>query len=425
MRDINKLSAKRVASLAEPGRYGDGDGLWLQVSAAADEGITKSWLYRFMLNGQNRHMGLGPYPLFNLADARRRRDEARRLVKSGIDPVEERQRQRLQAKTDAAKRKTFKQCAEECIEDKRGGWKNAKHSAQWQATLENYVYPKIGAVSVADVDVERVLQIIRPIWKTKNETANRVRSRIEIILDWATPEYRTGGNPARWRILKSKLADRKHVAKPDHMPALPYQQIPEFMAALRAKEFISARALEFAILTAGRTAQTIDAKLDEIKDGTWTIPGERMKNGKEHKVPLPARALEILEKLPEFEGNDYVFPGAKEGKPLSNMAMLQLVRGMNEARTKAGLPKWKDAISGRGIVPHGFRSSFTDWAGDETEFDEETRDFSTHHMKGDKTARAYRRNTSFEKRRKLMAAWADYCAGIISDNVVAMRRAAQ
>ncbi|MCA1546319.1 integrase arm-type DNA-binding domain-containing protein [Bradyrhizobium sp. BRP19] len=421
---INKLSATEVKNKTLPGRYGDGDGLWLQVSKIGDN-VSKSWVYRFMLNGRARHMGLGQYPLFNLAEARARRDDARKLVKTGIDPVEERQRQRAEAKAAAAKQKTFRACAEEYIANKKAGWKNAKHAAQWASTLEAYVYPKIGSLSVADVEIEHVLQVVRPIWETKNETANRVRSRIEMILDYATPQYRTGGNPSRWRILKSKLAARKHVAKASHHPALPYEQIPEFMAALREMSSISARSLEFAILTAGRTEQTIASKWSEINGRIWTIPGERMKNGHEHKVPLCDRAVEILKDLPRFDDNEHIFPGAKEGEPLSNMAMLQLIRGMNEKREKAGHDRWKDPSNGRDIVTHGFRSTFTDWAGDETEFDEETREFSTHHIVGDKTKRAYRRKNALEKRRKLMALWSDYCAGKIAGNVISMRRAEQ
>jgi len=392
MRDSGKLSALKVSKLKDPGRYGDGLGLWLQITPTG----TKSWLFRYMIAGRAREMGLGPLHTISLADARQKATDCRKLLLEGRDPIEVRRVERMQARIDAARGITFKACAEQYVESHKAGWRNEKHAAQWTATLEAYVYPLFGGASVAAIDTALVLKALQPIWTTKPETASRVRGRIEAILDWATArEYRRGDNPARWRgHLDKLLPARSKVARVRHHAALPYAELPAFMVKLREQEGVSPRALEFAILTATRTGETIGARWSEIDENaaTWTIPAERMKGGREHRVPLPKRAIEILEKLPR-EG-DYVFPGGRPKQPLSNMALLTTLRRMGHGD----------------ITAHGFRSTFRDWAAEQTNFPREIAEMALAHAVSDKVEAAYRRGDLFRKRTQLMEAWAKFCA---------------
>src|SRR5215467_14277405 len=296
-RATGRLTALKVDKAKRPGMYADGGGLYLRVT---NDGA-KNWVFRFMLNGRPRWMGMGPLHTVSLAEARKRAAEHRLRRHDGIDPIEHRRAERLQARLDAAKAITFKECAQNYIKAHRAGWRNGKHAGQWEATLATYAEPVIGKLSVQAIDTALVLKVLEPIWTTKPETAGRVRGRIESILDWAKVRgYRAGENPARWRgHLDKLLPPRSKVRRVEHHAALPYAELPGFLASLREQESIAARALEFAILTAARTGEIIGARWGEIDllDKTWTLPATRMKAGKEHRVPLTARALAILKEM--------------------------------------------------------------------------------------------------------------------------------
>lgn len=392
---LNKLTAREVRTLG-PGYHGDGGGLWLQVSPAG----TRSWIFRFTLNGRAREMGLGAEHTISLADAREKAREQRKQVLEGVDPIEARDATRRTAISAAARSVTFKAEAEAYIEAMRPEWKNAKHGEQWTNTLTTYAYPHIGDLLVSEIDTALVMKCLEPIWTTKTETASRVRGRIESVLDRATAlKHRTGDNPARWRgHLDNLLAKPSRVAKTEHHAALPYAQIGEFMKLLRAEEGISPRALEFTILTATRTGESIGARWKEIdKDaGIWTIPAARMKAKKPHRVPLSKAALKLL-KGQEGLDPDHVFPGLKEHKPLSNMAMLTLLQ------KRMGRPD---------LTVHGFRSTFRDWAAELSAFPNEVVEMALAHTIEDPTEAAYRRGDLFEKRARLMEAWATYCGRV-------------
>jgi len=420
-RAIGKLTALKVEKAKQAGMYADGGGLYLRVTEGrtkADgtkEDGTKNWVFRFMLNGRPRWMGLGPLALFGLQEARGRALDARRLRHDGIDPIDSRRAARLRDKLEAAKAVTFKECAENYIASHRAGWRSAKHAAQWEATLGTYVYPLIGSLPVQAIDTGLVCKALEPIWKPKPETAGRVRGRIEAVLDWAKVRgYRAGENPARWRgHLDKLLPARSKVAKVEHHAALPYGELPSFMATLRTQDGVAARALEFAILTAARTGETLGAKWSELKlaEKVWIVPADRMKAGKEHRIPLSARALAILEDMRKLRHADdgFVFPSGKTDKPLSNMAFLMLLRRMDRDD----------------LTAHGFRSSFRDWASERTNFPSEVAEMALAHAVGDKVEAAYRRGDLFEKRRRLMTAWADFCASSkqqAQDNVALFRQ---
>ena len=390
-RQVNKLSNASLAKLGE-GMHGDGLGLWLQVRATG-----RSWIMRFTLGGRARAMGLGPLHTIGLADARDRARRARALILDGVDPIEARRVTRLAAKRQAARAKTFKACAEAYLAQHRAAWRNPKHAAQWSSTLQRYVYPVLGDATVDAVDVELVLEAVEPIWNTKPETAGRVRGRIETILDWATARgYRQGENPARWRgHLENLLPARGKVRRVAHHPALPFAQIGAFIAELRRQEGVAARALEFAILTAARTGEVIGARWSEISlgDRVWTIPADRMKAGKEHRVPLSDAACALLETVAAQRTGEFVFPGARAKRPLSNMALAMVLRRMSRDE----------------ITVHGFRSTFADWAAESSSFPREVVEMGLAHALASKVEAAYRRGDLFDKRRQLMAAWAAYC----------------
>jgi integrase len=400
-RAIERLTAQRVERLKnakepQPGMYADGAGLYLRVTP---EGA-RNWVLRYMLDRRPRWMGLGPLSLYGLAEARTRALDARRKRHDGIDPIEARRAQRTRQRLDAAKAITFKQCAESYIASHRAGWRNEKHKYQWPATLNTYAYPVIGALPVQAVDTALVLKVLEPIWTTKPETAGRVRQRMENILDFAKVRgYRDGENPARWRgHLDKLLPARSKVRDVKHLAALPYAELPAFLANLRAREAIAARALEFLILTAARTGEVIGTRWNEIDllDKIWTVPAVRMKARREHRVPLSARALAILQEMQTVrhgdDGNGYVFPGPKLAKPLSNMAFLMLLRRM----------ELED------LTVHGFRATFKTWASERTSFQNEIVEAALAHVIGDKVEQAYRRTDLFDKRRRLMSAWADF-----------------
>ncbi|WP_353810575.1 integrase arm-type DNA-binding domain-containing protein [Mesorhizobium sp.] len=396
------MSAVEVAKKSEAGVYGDGGGLYLQVAkstskTAKDGNVTKSWLFRYMLAGKARYMGLGDVQTFNLKEARERARAARQMVADGKDPIEERRERTATLRADDAKRVTFKQASERYIAAHTAGWKNAKHADQWRNTLAAYAWPIIGDLPVAKVETSHIMQIIEPIWTEKTETASRVRGRVELVLDWAKARhYRSGDNPARWRgHLDKLLPARSKVAKVQHHEALPYADLPAFMARLRAMDSISARALEFTILNAVRTGEAIGATENEFdfEKKLWTIPAERMKSGRPHRVPLSDRAIAILKSVSREADSPFMFPGARKGKPLSNMAMLQLLRGTKEME---------------GLTVHGFRSTFRDWAAERSNFQREVAEAALAHVLSDKTEAAYQRGDMLEKRRKLMNAWAKF-----------------
>jgi integrase len=401
------LNARQVAT-AKPGRYGDGHGLYLQVT---DSGV-KSWLLRYERNGRERWMGLGPLHTVSLHEARDRARRARQQLLDGIDPLEARKAQRAAQALAAARVLTFEQTARQYFDQHAPKWRNAKHRAQFLSTLATYAFPKIGSLPVAAIDTGLVLKVIEPIWNAKTETASRVRGRIESVLDWATVRgYRAGGNPARWRgHLDNVLPARGQIQKTNHHPALPFTGIPEFMAAIAMREGVAARALEFTIFTAARTGEVIGVTWDEIDldAKVWTIPAGRIKGGREHRVPLSDRALQILKSLPREAKNPFVFIGPRRGG-LSNMAMYAVLARMGQTQ----------------ITVHGFRSTFRDWAAERTGYANHIVEMALAHVVGNKVEAAYRRGDLFGKRMRLMADWARYCTqpltAMTGANVVSMR----
>ncbi|HWY16499.1 MAG TPA: integrase arm-type DNA-binding domain-containing protein [Rhizomicrobium sp.] len=410
MREFGRLAATKVAALKKPGRYGDGNGLYLQVS----QWQTKSWLLRYQLAGRSREMGLGSLTDVSLKEARDKARVARSMLIDGDDPIDARDAKKQALRAESAKRITFKEAAGKYIAAHRAGWRNGKHAAQWTSTLTTYAYPVIGNLGVADIGTGHIVKILEAIWSTKTDTAARLRGRIENILDWATARhFRDGDNPARWKgHVESLLPAKSKVRQVRHQPAMPFEEVPAFVGELRLRDGISARALEFTILTAARTSEAINAAWTEIdlNAGIWTVPAERMKAGREHRVPLSVRATAILSAMPREKGSPFVFPGGKARKPLSNMAMLELVRGMREGD----------------LTVHGFRSSFRDWAGEATNYPRELAEAALGHVIGDAAEQAYRRGDALEKRRKLMEAWARHCASPAkgkADNVTPIRKA--
>lgn len=396
------LTARQVETRKTAGLFADGGGLYLQITA----GGAKSWIFRYQRAGRRRDMGLGSADLFTLAEARQKALAARRMVAEGIDPIDARHAERQAKALDAAKAMTFKAAALAYIAAHRAGWKNPVHAKQWPSTLETYVYPLFGSLPVGAVDTALVTKAIEPIWTEKPETASRVRGRIESVLDWATARgYRTGENPARWKgHLQNLLPKKSKVRRVEHHAALPYAEIGAFMTELREQPGTAARALEFAILTAARTGEVIGARWDEfdLAERVWTIPAERMKAGKEHRVPLSDAALAIVEEMGAIRSGEFVFPGGKPGRPLSNMALLMTLRRM----------KRDD------LTAHGFRSTFRDWISEKTNFPSEVAEMALAHTVADKVEAAYRRGDLFQKRRQLAEAWAKFCDAPTTTGIV-------
>jgi integrase len=410
MRRTKRLTAVQVQQQRKPGLYPDGGGLYLQVTKSKDGNINRSWLYRYRsAKGRERMMGLGSMITTSLPTAREKAAAARRLRDRGTDPIEARNAQRVQARLDEAKAMTFDQCRDAFLANQKAGWKNAKHRDQWTSTLTTYVTPVFGNLSVQDIDVDLVLKVLEPIWSQKPETASRVRGRVEAVLDYAKVRgLRRGENPARWRgHLDKLLPARSKVRKVRHHPALPYPLIGAFMAELRDRGSISARALEFVVLTAVRTGDiTGDQKNDkpgakwnqiDFEARVWTIPST--KTGKEHRVPLSDAAMALLKQMQPARQSEYIFAGARHGQSISNMAMTELLKGMGE---------WQDKERQR-ITTHGFRSTFRTWSAECARFPEEIAKAALAHVVSDKVDAAYQRGDLFEKRRRLMQAWADFC----------------
>jgi integrase len=390
MRRTGKLSARKVSTLSKAGRHGDGAGLYLSISKAGDT-LRRRWVYLFTRAGKLREMGLGGFPEVPLAAARIERDKSAAVLRSGGDPIG------LRKVEKAASRgvPTFGQLADEVIEGKGAEWRNEKHRQQWVMTLNEYAAP-LRSRPVNEIETDDVLAVLRPIWPKRPETASRLRGRIEHVLDAARARgFRHGPNPALWRGHLDKLLPKRPKVAQGHHAALPYEKVARFIGEVRKRDAVGALAIEFTVLTAARTGEVLGATWDEIdlKSSVWTIPAKRMKASRIHRVPLSGRAVAILRKLERIRRGDFVFPGRKPGRPLSNMSMEMILRRM----------KVEDATM------HGFRSSFRDWVGNETHFPREIAEAALAHVVGDAAEQAYRRGDALEKRRQLMEAWAEYC----------------
>jgi integrase len=402
---LQAVAVRALVAAGKPGAHADGGNLYLRVAGPR----SGKWTLRYMLAGKAREMGLGAYDPdgkrgLTLAEARASAVEAQRLLRDGVDPLAHR---RAAAEATAArsaeaiaKAHTFREVAELYIRAHEAGWRNAKHRAQWRSTLGTYAHPQIGSRSVGEIGTDEVLRCLTPVWTAKPETAARLRGRIEAVLDYAAArDWRTGQNPARWRgHLSNLLPRRSKVARVEHHAALPWGEMGAFMTRLRSQPGTAARALEFVVLTATRTGETLGARWSEIdiEAAVWTVPGERMKAGREHRVPLSDAAsglLRRMEALRPGEGDGYVFPGAEAGKPLSSMAMLMLLRRMGRSD----------------LTVHGFRSAFRDWCEEATSTPHAVAEAALAHTIGDKVEAAYRRGDLFQKRARLMAEWARFC----------------
>lgn len=404
-RKATALTAAGVKA-AKPGRYGDGNGLYLYVRSET----ARFWLFRYTPRaGKMREMGLGRAGgdgAVTLADARDKAIDLFRMIRAGIDPLAQREAEAAaaaaEAERTAIKKTTFRTVGKLYLEAHADGWRNDKHSAQWGSTLETYAYPHMGDLAVGEVGTEHVLAALEPIWRVKPETAARVRGRIESILDYATSRgWRAGENPARWRgHLSNLLPARSKVAAVEHHAALPWEEIGIFLPALRKQAGIGARALEFTILTAARSGEVLGARWAEmdLEAKIWTVPAARMKAGREHRVPLSAPVMTLLTQLTELRtGSDmtgFIFPGSTRGRPLSNMAMAMVLRRMKRVD----------------LTIHGFRSTFRDWVGEATAAPREVAEAALAHVLGSKTEAAYARGDLLGKRHALMNDWAAYCS---------------
>jgi integrase len=395
-RKAKELGPLAVSKLGTPGLHfvGGVSGLALQVLPTGG----RTWVLRATMGGKRRDMGLGGFPDVPLADARTAARKARELIRAGLDPIEEARATLSAKRASRVKDLTFKQAAAACIAAHEASWRNAKHADQWRNTLATYAYPLIGDLLVRDVELTHVLAILEPIWTAKTETATRLRGRIEQVLDWATARgHRDGLNPARWRGHLDKLLARpSKVARVTHRAAPPVMEVGTFMADLRKVEGMGARALEFAILTAARSGEVRGARWSEIDRGAgiWTVPVDRMKAGREHRVPLSTPALAVLKALPRGDEADLIFQ-APRGGVLSDMTLTAVLRRM---KTPA--------------VPHGFRSTFRDWASERTNYPRDAAEMALAHAIGDKVEAAYRRGDLFEKRRRMMTDWATFCGQV-------------
>lgn len=389
-RELTDLALRKMK---EPGLYSVGGVAGLQFRILPSGGRT--WILRVMVAGKRRDIGLGGYPTVSLAGARDAARAARESIRSGIDPVEQKRTQRATMIAARVSAVTFDDAARQYIETMSHAWRNAKHEAQWVSTLATYASPVIGPLAVRDIELSHVVRILEPIWTTKTETAARLRGRIESVLDWcAVRGYRQADNPARWKGRLDKLLPKPaKVAKRAHFSALPWREMGVFMTELRSREGIGARAVQFAILTAARSGEVRGARWSEfdLQAGTWTIPGARMKAGKEHRVPLSDQALAVLESMPR--GDDFVFPGSRQGAMLSDMSLTAVLRRMGHAD----------------ITVHGFRSAFRDWAAEATNYPREVAEMALAHAIGNDVEAAYRRGDLFEKRRRMMRDWAKFC----------------
>ncbi len=396
-----KFTALFVRHLKQPGRYSDGRNLYLQVRPSSrredPDAVNKSWVFRYKRFGKDTWMGLGPYPDVSLGDARELAAKARKQLLKGIDPLDDKRTSQRAVRAAHDDRLTFTECAEQYIDSQAPGWSNPKHIDQWRNTLKKLAGPIIGRLPVDEIDTALVMRCLEPLWVTRTETASRLRGRIEAVLDWATVHgYRKGDNPARWRGHLDKLLPRpSQVARVKHHPALPYTEAGAFLQELRKDAGVASRALELTILTAARTNEVIQAEWSEfdLDLRTWTVPAERMKSKREHRVPLSDAAVKVLNAV-KGRSKRYVFPGHKRASHLSNTAMLQVLKRLDQT----------------GITVHGFRSTFRDWCAESTNYPADVAEMALAHTLRDKTEAAYRRGDLFEKRAKLMEDWARYCS---------------
>jgi integrase len=395
-RRVGRLSARRVATIRKPGLHGDGGNLFLKV----DDGGSKSWMFRHQVNGRVSKYGLGPIHTVSLVEARERAQAIRKQILDGVDP----RAARREAAVAAAKSIAFDDAANRYIASHKAGWKNAKHVAQWGTTLRSYASPVFGKLPVSAIDTGLVMRVLEPLWTSKNATAHRLRGRIESVLDWAKAHgYREGENPAVWKGNLDHLLPAA-VGKTVHHAAMPFDQIAAFVDELRGRDDLPARALELLILTAARTGEVLGAQWSEfdLANRLWTVPAERMKAGREHRVPLSDRAVAIVQEMQR--SGDLVFPGAKRGRPLGPSTFQALLRHM-----------------GRDVTAHGFRSSFRDWISERTSYPTEVAEMALAHAVGNKVEASYRRGDLLDKRRELMGAWAAFCDSRAVSNVVALR----
>jgi integrase len=404
-RGAQLLTAIEVTKAKTPGMYADGGNLYLRIGPTG----AKSWIFRYQRDGRRHDMGLGPVSLYPLAELRDKVIDLRRGLRDGIDPIDQQRAAKAEAKVIEVIH-TFATVAEDYIAQFSPTWSNAKHAGQWRATLATYISPVIGKTPIGEVDTSAVLEVLNPIWLTKPETASRCRGRIEAIINFArSKKLCQGENPAQWKgHLENLLPKRSAVAsaRVQHHAALPYTEIVPFMTQLRSRGGVAAAALEFAILTCARTGEVLGAKWTEVdlERRIWIIPAERMKGRREHRAPLADAALAVLECMQNDRRGDYIFPGQSPGKPLSNMALLMLLRKM-----------------GRGdLTAHGFRSTARDWMAESTNFPSEVCEFALAHVVGDKVEAAYRRGDLFDKRRALAEAWAAACDAPQNSDVVVL-----
>jgi integrase len=405
-----KISASRLRNL-KPGKYGDGGGLWLRVRP----NLTAFWIFRYQVKGKSHEMSLGPLSDVNVITARDRAQRFRNDLRAGLDPMVERNRERAKSLM------VFSDAVDRMIASKEAEWRNAKHRKQWRTTLEKYALPILGQLPVDAIETDDILRCLEPIWREKTETASRLRQRIEATLDWCTArQLRRGENPARWRGHLDKLLPKPaKVKQVRHHAALPYAELPDFMTELAKQPGVAALALQFLILTAARTGEIIGATWDEIETGkilrdaeygTWSIPGERMKAARPHRIPLSKQAVALLETLPRFEGSPYVFAGQHRDRPLSTAAMTATLKRMKRGE----------------LTVHGFRSTFRDWCAEVSTFPRELAELSLAHRVGSDVELAYRRGDMIKKRALLMQTWADYATTPrTKGDVIPIRKAAQ
>lgn len=396
------LDYRTTLNLKKHGRYTDSLTKGLQLLYKPSE--TKYWLLRFAFNGKRHELGIGPFPEITPKEARQIAQEARTEIAKGQNPLSSKIAQKAQRKALESKKVTFRDFALTCIEDKQSEWSSDKHAAQWTYSLEKFAFPIIGDMALDEIDTDDILKILTPIWKSKTETASRLRGRLEWILAAAcTRKLRDGMNPALWRgHLQTILPAPKKMVEVRHHPALAYRALPEFLIRLRSTDGVAALALEFAILNASRTGEVLGGLRSEIDSDIWTISGNRMKARKEHRVPLTSRSLEILAIAKALdEGSQYLF--SRNGKPLSNMAMPILLRRLNQ-----------------NITVHGFRSTFRDWVSEETEHSPEVAEMALAHTIKNKVEAAYRRKDLLDRRRILMQDWLDFCNSKQFNNVATL-----
>jgi integrase len=402
MRRFQRLTTLSITRAKTPGYIHDGGGLYLQVAPAG----SKSWIFRFSLGGKRREMGLGPYPGVSLAAARQLAAGAHSLVRAGKDPIAARDAERARKRLEDARAITFDQAAEQFIAANEPGWRNDKHRGQWRTSLAAFASPIIGKMSVADVGVTEVMRVLEPLWREKTETGSRVRGRIERVLDWAKVRgYRTGENPAQWRgHLDNLLPARRKVQKVKHHAAVAIDDLPAVYAKLAQLDSMTALALRFAILTAARAGEVTGARWSEfnIEAKVWTVPSDRIKAGRTHRVPLSQDAMEILAWVRPMATAALVFPGWVAGRPLSLTSMLKVLK----------------LAGGGDATVHGFRSTFRDWASEHTNYPRDVAEMALAHSIGDRVEAAYRRGDLFERRKLMMEDWATFVRTIPSTKVV-------